>query len=200
MADRYHRFAVVTYNGLDDIQNLLNTAFKYAYILHDKDETDPHYHILCSFKGNKSFNAVKKLITGSQNTFVQQLHDLNGAYIYLTHEERSDKALYSEDDIVTNDRYYFLGSAPADDNLEFVHDLLDSDKNLREMAYRWGRDYIRNYHKYQAFKAAYISQLSELEQRLQILGSMYDMTADDSSDIQRMIDDVISKINRLKGQ
>lgn len=195
---RYHRFAIVTYNEEKDIQLLIQNAFKYAYIIHDKDKTDVHIHILTSFKGNKSYNAVKKLISGNHNTFVQELIDPQAAYIYLTHEDSPDKALYNEDDIKTNDRDYFKGKQTINPNEEFVHDLLDNNLNMRQMAMKYGRDYIRFYSSYQFFKESYNKQLSECVERInRIAKSKIDMT--DVEGVQ-LLDQLVAEYEALKGE
>lgn len=154
MADRYYSFALVTYNTNEsDIQPLIDKAFKYAWILHDKDKTDPHLHILCTFKQNKSFENVRKLVTGEQNTLVQLLRDKYKAFQYLTHEnEDEEKASYEESEIHCNDISYFQrGLKQSVDNEEFIIDLLNTDMSYREMGIKYGRDYIRNFGAYRSF-------------------------------------------------
>lgn len=172
MEKRYYRFFVRTYATPLEFQNLLDTSFKYAYIYHDKDNVEPHYHILLSFKQNKSFDAVKKLVDSDQNTFVEPLHDPWSAYCYLTHCDNSgvalpDKYIYSSGDIVSNDTAYWFKTqgglnSISPSNEEFVYDLLDSDLSMREMAVKYGRDYIKNYRAYEYFKHEY-KKLNYLE-------------------------------------
>ena len=84
---RFYSFSIVSYASLSEIQNLLQACRHYVYILHDKDVNEdgslrsPHFHILCTFVQNKSFNSVASLVVSSQNTFVQQLQDVGGAFI-----------------------------------------------------------------------------------------------------------------------
>ena len=151
--DRFYSFRVVTYNTNEsDFQPLLDKAFKYAWILHDKDKTDPHIHILCTFKQNKSFDNVRKMIEGEQNTFVQQMKDKYQDFLYLTHSEDFDKALYEESAVHCNDTSFFQrGIKKSVDNEEFVVDLLDSKMTYRQKAIKYGRDYIRNFRTYERF-------------------------------------------------
>ena len=143
--DRFYSFKLVTYNTNEsDIQPLLDKAFKWAWILHDKDKTDPHIHILCTFKQNKSFEQVRKMVEGEQNTFARKMEDKYQDFIYLPHsEDFPDKALYNETDIHCNDIGFFQrGAKKSVDNEEFVTDLLDPNMTYRQKAIKYGRDYI----------------------------------------------------------
>ena len=153
MTERYYSFSLVTYNTNEsDFQPLLDKANKWAWILHYKDKADPHIHILCTFKQNKSFEVVRKMVEGEQNTFVEPLRDKYKAYQYLTHEnEDEEKAAYEESEIHCNDTSYFQkGLSKSVDNSEFVFDLLDSRMSLAEKIIKYGRDYARNYRTYEA--------------------------------------------------
>jgi len=152
--DRFYSFKVVTYNTKEsEIQPLLDKAFKWAWILHDKDKTDPHIHILCTFKQNKSFEQVRKMVEGEQNTFARKMEDKYQDFIYLPHsEDFPDKALYNESDIHSNDMSYFQrGCKKSVDNEEFVDDLLDPNMTYRQKAIKYGRDYMRNFRTYEKF-------------------------------------------------
>lgn len=155
--ERFYSFKVVTYNTDEKaIQPLLDKAFKWAWILHDKDKTDPHIHILCTFKQNKSFEQVRKMVEGKQNTFARKMEDKYQDFIYLPHsEDFPDKALYSETDIHCNDLGFFQrGVKKSVDNEEFVTDLLDTSMTYRQKAIKYGRDYIRNFKIYENFVRA----------------------------------------------
>lgn len=152
MADRYYSFSLVTYNtNENDIQPLLDKANKWAWILHDKDKADPHIHILCTFKQNKSFEVVRGMVTGEQNTFVEPLRDKYKAFQYLTHEnEDEEKAAYEESEIHCNDTSFFQkGLSKSVDNAEFVLDLLDNTMTMAQKIIKYGRDYARNFRTYE---------------------------------------------------
>lgn len=152
--DRFYSFKVVTYNiDESNFQPLLDKAFKWAWILHDKDKTDPHIHILCTFKQNKSFEQVRKMVEGEQNTFARKMEDKYRDFLYLPHsEDFPDKALYNETDIHCNDLGFFQrGAKKTVDNEEFVTDLLDSNMTYKQRAIKYGRDYIRNFRTYTKF-------------------------------------------------
>ncbi len=152
--DRFYSFKVVTYNTDESaFQPLLDKAFKWAWILHDKDKTAAHIHILCTFKQNKSFEQVRKMVEGEQNTFARKMEDKYRDFLYLPHsEDFPDKALYNETDIHCNDLGFFQrGAKKTVDNEEFVTDLLDSNMTYKQRAIKYGRDYIRNFRTYTKF-------------------------------------------------
>ncbi len=154
LSDRYYSFSLVTYNvNESDIQLLLDKAFKWAWILHDKDKADNHLHVLCTFKQNKSFEVVRKMVKGEQNTFVEPLRDKYKAFQYLTHQnEDEEKASYAESEIHCNDISYFQkGLSKAVNNEEFIIDLLDNNMTDYEKGCKYGRDYIRNIGAYKRF-------------------------------------------------
>lgn len=167
MSDRYYSFWIVTYHtDLSIIQNFCNYTFKYAYILHDKDkDKSPHYHIICSFKQNKSFASVRALFPDGQNTIVKSLTDRYGAFTYLTHENEPDKFHYSSDSRVCNDLSYFSKlNTSAPDNEEFLNDLSPySMLSMRDLAIKYGRDLIKNYKIYKDFASSAYSQQCDIE-------------------------------------
>lgn len=167
--ERYYSFKVVTYHtDIKIIKSFCKNCFKHAYILHDKDDTDPHYHILCTFKQNKSFESVRALMHDSfdsvralmpdgqslveQNTLVQPMKDKRGDYDYLTHLNCPEKYQYDSSLIVCNDISYFVGKVSQSlDNEEFYNDLTDPTKSLKMLAIRYGRDFMRNFTRYKEF-------------------------------------------------
>lgn len=152
--ERFYSFWIVTYHtNKAIIDDFVSNCFKYAYILHDKDDTDPHYHILCSFKQNKSFESVRQLFPSGQNTIVKRLVDKFGSYSYLSHQFEPDKFHYNPSDIVCNDLNYFVErTTNAIDNDAFISDLMpDSGLSYRDLAIKYGRDFIRNFKSYLAF-------------------------------------------------
>ncbi len=164
--ERFYSFKLVTYNTDENsFQPLLDKAFKWAWILHDKDKTDPHIHILCTFKQNKSFEQVRKMVEGEQNTFARKMEDKYQDFIYLPHsEDFPDKAIYNEADIHSNDMSFFQrGCKKSVDNEEFVTDLLDKNMTYRQRAIKYGRDYIRNFKTYEKFVRALRSQENILQ-------------------------------------
>lgn len=163
--ERYYSFFIMTYNTSEsDIQPLLDKAFKWAWIKHDKDNTPEHLHIICTFKQHLSEASVKKLIQGEQNTFCEVLKNKYKAFEYLTHENEDEtKAPYSESEIHCNDTSYFQkGVSKSVDNEEFLNDLIDPNMPLAEKLIKYGKDFARNYGAYARF-----ARLLKFERRIQ---------------------------------
>lgn len=169
MVNRYYSFKIVTYHNVDIVSSVCENFFKYAYILHDKDINEdnnpisPHFHILCTFKQNKSIQSVLNLFPKEQNTFVLPSTDKYGDFDYLSHSNAKEKFQYDKSDIVTNDLKFFTPKQDIIDNSEFVNDILNRTKTYYEMAIKYGRDYIRNFSRYKEFKRVCLEQLYDIE-------------------------------------
>lgn len=154
MTDRFYTFFISTYHtDIDIIKSFCDKTFKYAYALHDKDDKSPHYHIVCSFKRNLSYNQVRKMFPDNQNTFIEQCFDRYKSYEYLTHKNNPDKFQYSQDIISTNDKKYFINNKLCDnlERVEFLSDIEFKRLSEREMFFKYGRDYIKNRSVYKNF-------------------------------------------------
>lgn len=154
MSKRNYSFNIVTYVVDENvIIDFCRHCKKYAYVLHDRDEGKSlHYHIICSFDRNKSFNSVRALLPSDQNTLIKPLFSRQGSYRYLTHKDDPDKYQYSDDCIHTNDVLYF-SKDEVKYNLEtFLVDIQPcTSLPLVELAKRYGKDFIRNKDKYMQF-------------------------------------------------
>lgn len=151
--NRGNSFNIVTYNDEEVVKEFVKTCNKWAYAIHDKDETDTHIHIVCTFVQAKSFNSVRKLMGGEQNTLIQELTDSKKAYEYLTHKNDPEKYQYDESIIKSNDPNHFIKEANdrVYSNYEFVDDILNEDMTTRELGYKYGRDYMKNMKAYDEF-------------------------------------------------
>lgn len=164
--ERPYSFNIVTYiTDLNSISNFCSLTFKYAYILHDKDlNKSPHYHIICSFKQNKSFESVRKLFPDNQNTIVKKLIDKYGAFEYLTHKNNPDKYQYPDDLVSTNDLKYFSRPlAKQFFNEQFLFDICFSSLSQYDLALRYGRDYIVHRSHYLSFKDLVLQEQKDIE-------------------------------------
>lgn len=153
---RAYRYFCVSYAPLEFILSALRERSKhwlYCYHCREPDPSKNHIHFICSFHQWKSYKQVRDIFSdGISNTFVQQLISLDRALHYLTHEDDPSKVQYSSDEFVSDDLSLWLkGSvlSKEDSNKQFLDDLLSLSS--REMAIRYGRDFIRNYDKYQQF-------------------------------------------------
>lgn len=162
---RFYSFKCVSYASFEELSVLLNEAFHYALIFHDRDtDVDPHFHILVTFKQNKSFDSVRKLVNSTQNTLVQELDDWVGDFQYLTHKNAPEKWQYLDEEVISDDIDFWLRKAKEYSKGEddFIYDLLDSNMTYREMAIKYGRDYMRNFRYYREFKEAVLQQEKEI--------------------------------------
>ena len=188
---RYYSFSIVSYASVNEILPLVSGCRHYVYILHDKDVNEdgstrsPHFHILCTFAQNKSFNAVASLVESNQNTFVQQLQDVGGAFSYLTHQNNPEKYQYNSDDLVSDDIDYWIDRIPdyeekKNKNDDFVDDLLADDFDIVALARKYGRDFIKNISKYENFRFRVLKDMGKDfdNEKIRALVSDYKLKAD----------------------
>ena len=132
---------------------LLNQCEHYAYIYHDKDGVEPHFHILCVFKNPRALKGIQDTIKSDQNTLGEPVKSsLEEMYKYLTHERETDKVLYPKESVVC-DSVSFWETLTAEEGSitdSLIDDILQG-LPLRLLARRYGRDYMRNYKAYIAF-------------------------------------------------
>lgn len=178
---RHYIWDILTYATPNEfIEVLEELGNKYAYIYHNKDknedgsEKEPHTHILLSLVQSKTFAALKAYFErcSSQNT---RLIPITRSYIvdryeYLTHKNNPEKYQYKDEEIVSNDIEYYKkqvsrGFIGTDENEEFIADLLAPDINIRLMAIKYGRDFIRYYDKYMKFRSMVKDEDTSAKQR-----------------------------------
>lgn len=163
MEQRFYSFKCVTYVEEGKLKEFLKhkDISHWCYILHDKDVKEggelkeAHRHLLVTVKQQKSFNAFRKLFADEQNTLVKPIEDFQHDFRYLTHKDDPDKYQYSEKDIVTDGTDYWSKISKSEDvdngNEAFLNDLCNPSLSMREMALRYGRDYMKNFKAYHYF-------------------------------------------------
>lgn len=125
---RFYTHSIVSYASLDECVVLLQKAKHYAYIVHDKDSTDKHIHILATFSTMQSVTAVRKLVVSSQNTFSQECKDVEALLVYFTHvNEDNEKFKYSSRDIQFDDYDYWRKRINAGEVVESANDMFVDD-------------------------------------------------------------------------
>ena len=147
---RSRQWSLVTYAGEDEFQFLLQACKHWAYIYHDKDGVEPHWHLLCVFQNARAFEGLKSLIKSNQNTFGEVIKStLEDMYKYLTHDKQTDKQLYDKSAVKCDDISFW---ANVEDNEQNVTDSLIDDilngLSLRVLARRYGRDFMKNWKSY----------------------------------------------------
>lgn len=73
--------------------------------LHDKDVNPdgaakkPHYHVLVTYDGPKSFNSINEYVSALNQPIPIPVESVRGQYRYFTHEDNPEKAQYDKSDI-----------------------------------------------------------------------------------------------------
>lgn len=152
---RSRNWSLVLYeNPIDVFGSLLAYSSHYVYILHDVDESSPHFHLLLILPNAKTFSAIRSFFTGSQNVLGDPIHDRKQAYRYLFHLDDPDKHHYSSScafsdniswwDSLDSDTVY---SSSGDRTLALLDDI-NLRKPLRELIGVYGRDFVIHYDQY----------------------------------------------------
>lgn len=150
----------------------------YAYILHDKDGCEPHLHVVMladrSRRGKDLYAWLKDCVDSKgqpANSEIEVVRSMDACHKYLTHSDDASKQKgkhqYTESDIV-----YPMGAEPweyktpvdvqfqarekerasAEKCDQLIQDIIDRVP-AREMARRYGRDYMKNHMVYRKFAA-----------------------------------------------
>ena len=136
----------------------------YAYICHDRDvdiETgelkQAHHHILISTVNGKTVEQVRNWFKGFTddkgqpvNTLGQIMYDVSGSWEYLTHNtdiaRAEGKYFYPDTDIKGYNLDLFKNNTLDDcDNMSLALEDMLNGVPLREIAKRYGRDFIIHY-------------------------------------------------------
>ena len=124
----------------------------YAFIYHDSDDSEPHYHFLLCLSRSRRLsdvlNSIKK--EGSSNVLIESCSSPSSIVRYFVHADNPDKFQYSADGIVSDiDLTYFDSlSREKPEKEDFILnaylDLSDS-MPVSECAKKYGRDFIIHY-------------------------------------------------------
>lgn len=93
--DKFKYFTIVLYPDDDNYLNILEhitSNYKYKYILHDKDEVKPHYHVVFEVPSPRTLDSIKKELNVS---YIENVRTIKKMIEYLTHENAQDKFHYS---------------------------------------------------------------------------------------------------------
>lgn len=142
-------FALVSYRqdtaGLvQAIEKKRNSVRAYAIIKHDRDEADPHHHMVLRTHSTWNCPQVAKWFAddSGQNTFAQIVRDRTGIIDYLTHENEPDKHHYDKSDIIDGGLDDILPAGEASDDTFEILDKLLEGCSIREMVRLYGRDFL----------------------------------------------------------
>lgn len=165
---KVRRMSLQLYAPPEQWGTALLEATHWAYIYHDKDTNDdgtpktPHYHLLLIFENQRYRRAVRKLFDvpeeGENSTInFQKMGNCAQAYNYLRHFtakcQEQGKHLYDPEEVYADDKNFWEEhSAPiTTPNFDLLADL--ERLNHRQMALQYGKDYIKNFKRYDEFKA-----------------------------------------------
>lgn len=145
-------------------------------IYHDKDtkphsiteKVIPHYHTIVVFQNPRHLSAMRKVAKNlfreyGKSFFVEACHSLAKAAEYALHRtteclEDPNKHQYEfKDAICDNDAFWHKVIDCSNDcyNEEFVRDILTLPPI--KMAYKYGKEYIRNHKQYNEFRSFILS-------------------------------------------
>lgn len=163
---KVRRMSLQLYCSPDRWGGVLLNAKHFAYILHDKDinpdgtPKTPHYHLLLVFDNARYRNGVRNLfdLDGTDDTTInfQKMVNTSQAFQYLRHNtskaQKEGKHLYDPSEVVCDDINFWeeITTPDTTPNEDFLSDL--ENLGAKDMALRYGRDYIKNYQRYDTFK------------------------------------------------
>lgn len=153
-------FAIVSYLSADKIAEIMQrkgtSVRAWALIDHDRDEKEPHRHLVIRTNTSWTASQIQKWFMGvlefgvAPNTFVEVVHDRTAICEYLTHENEDGKFKYEQSDIVDHGLCDILPSADcADDTFEIVEKMVQG-VSVRELVRLYGRDFVYHYGNYVA--------------------------------------------------
>lgn len=149
---RSRQWFLMTYSSPDEFKPLLDVCLHYAYIFHDKEDSEPHYHIACVFKNARALSGLISLINSTQNTFGEVVKvSLTAVFDYLTHKNDENKFQYSEELIVFDDLSFWKNCTDDVNTTDSLIDDILSGLPLRSLAHRYGRDFMKNWRCYVDF-------------------------------------------------
>lgn len=142
---------------LVDFVDKSNYVEHYAYIFHDMDDNESHYHfLLCLTRSRRLsdvLNSIKKEV--SSNVLLESCSSPSSIVRYFTHSDNPEKFQYSTNAIVSDvELSYFDSLSPAkpekdDKVLGAFLDLVDGMPVL-DCSKKYGRDFIIHYNHIKA--------------------------------------------------
>lgn len=95
-------YAIELYPKSDTIQfdkkiDLIKN-YDYAYILHNKDTNEPHYHVVVAFNNYRYLNAISDEFDIPSN-YIQPIRSLEGMLTYLIHLNDKSKFQYDINEV-----------------------------------------------------------------------------------------------------
>lgn len=152
--EQCRKFAISTYLRPEELPQVFADKSKqiraYAYCTHDKDDNETHTHVILWLSFPYPISTIRNWFRGCDlkgelaNTLVEPCRDIVAMYRYLTHKDNPDKYQYPDDAVICSDPSCFEDDVQTDDTWTAVEDLINGVP-LREVARRYGRDFIYHY-------------------------------------------------------
>lgn len=142
---------------LEELQEKYNLKY-YAFIEHNKDDKERHFHIALHFYNQRRLTSVREMFSGLEfNVLVQYAVDkYKLVNKYFTHTDKASieagKKVYERAEIHTNNFEHFQAKYEEEHEktLNILQDISDGISTY-ELARRYGRDLVLNFEKYYKF-------------------------------------------------
>jgi hypothetical protein len=156
-------FSLTTYATEKQIQKVVSDHVKsmraFCYIYHDKDENEPHHHILMRTHSNWTTTQITKWFADLKdkekkpvNTFCEIANDMDALKHYIIHDtpeaREEGKYQYSADDIKD---FGLCDLSERKDSYDSSYEILMkvlAGCNPRELVRYYGRDYLYHLNAY----------------------------------------------------
>lgn len=152
---RTRTFSLMTYVGEENIKKVLQDHVRsiraYAYILHDKDESVPHHHLLLKTYDAWTITQILKWFDKfkleiNENTLGEPASDLHALRDYITHSDyesiKAGKHRYDVSEIVDYNMFALVENKDSyDETYAILNDVL-LGVNTRELVRRYGKNYL----------------------------------------------------------
>lgn len=159
-------FAVVTYIA-DPAQIISIICAKskqirsFAYIFHDRDKAPPHHHLVIRTHNSRTCKEICNWFkddVNNQNTFAAFVESPEGILSYLTHANDPEQTQYDDSEVTDGGIADILTVANAKDTTADIIDDILAGVSYRTLVYRYGRDLVVNYNRYNDFAAMVAAQ------------------------------------------
>lgn len=160
--------SVTTYCSAEQIDSVLGSHFSsvrgYCYIYHDKDESEPHRHVIIRTYHPWTSNQICKWFELQKddkgmyiNTMCEVANDIEAIMLYILHHDKASieagKHWYEQNEIVDRGLYLFQDKKESVDNTYEILQLLDKGVSLRWLLRVYGRDLLYHYNQYKELLA-----------------------------------------------
>ena len=195
----YKYIGLMTYATEEEFTRILREKAPFikgvSYIFHDKETAEPHYHIALELKRSRKGQAIIRWFKGLKdskgelaNTLGEEVISVSALHDYFLHQDEKStvegKHQYKEEDIKVigeiPDAWNYVtawekAEAQAElkeqkaDEVEQMLDDIISEVPSREMARRYGRDFMKNAYLYRKFAAEIVlEETNDLEKAFRL--------------------------------